>query len=139
MNAIRIVAVSILLILTACSKPQLNFDPDPLKGSLNTVKWLGTYQGTFPCPSCDGMKTTLTLYPSNKYQISTEYLGQDPNPFRSQGSFTWDKTGNLIYLDRGQIYQVVQGEMFLLDVESQRIRGKDEAKYIVTKIADLNH
>ncbi|WP_158638104.1 copper resistance protein NlpE [Shewanella donghaensis] len=137
MNTLRIVAISILLMITACSKAPLDFDPDPLKGSLHTVNWMGTYQGTFPCPSCDGMKTTLTLYPSNKYQISTEYLGQDPNPFRSQGSFRWDSTGNIIYLDRGQIYHVLQDKMYLLDVESQRIEGKDEQKYLVTKIAEL--
>ncbi|MEZ9141773.1 MULTISPECIES: copper resistance protein NlpE [unclassified Shewanella] len=141
MNAIRIIAVIAMLmaisILTACSDSQLSFDPDPTKGSLHTVNWPGVYQGTFPCPSCDGMKTTLTLIPPNQYTISTEHLGQDPLPFNNSGLFHWDKTGNVIYLDRGQIYHVVEEKMFLLNVESERIRGENEDKYIVNKIAEL--
>ncbi|GIU02425.1 copper resistance protein NlpE [Shewanella sp. KT0246] len=137
MSAIRIIAAIVVIVLTACSEPQLTFDPDPAKGSIHTVDWPGVYQGTFPCPSCDGMKTTLTLIPPNQYKISTEHLGQTPLPFKNGGIFHWDKTGNIIYLDRGQIYHVVDGKMYLLNVESQRIRGDDEEKYIVNKIADL--
>ncbi|ARD23143.1 MULTISPECIES: copper resistance protein NlpE [Shewanella] len=135
MDAIRIIALATLLMLAACNDTKLQFDPDPLKGSLHTVDWAGTYQGVFPCPSCNGMKTILTLIAPNQYTISTEHLGQDPNPFVSSGEFNWDSTGNIIYLDRGQIYQVVESKMYLLNVESQRIRGEHEEQYIVHKIS----
>ncbi|WP_194945051.1 copper resistance protein NlpE [Shewanella sp. TC10] len=137
MSAIRIIAAITILLVSACSEPELSFDPDPTKGSLHTVNWPGVYQGTFPCPSCDGMKTTLTLIPPNQYKIATEHLGQSDIPFKNGGVFNWDETGNIIYLDRGQIYHVVEGRMYLLNVESQRIRGDDEDKYIVKKIAEL--
>ena len=137
MRAIRIIAVIVIAMLTACTDPQLSFDPDPTKGSIQTVDWAGVYQGTFPCPSCEGMKTTLTLIPPNQYKITTEHLGQEPQSFNNGGLFHWDKTGNIIYLDRGQIYHVLDGKMYLLNVESQRIRGDDEEQYIVNKIAEL--
>ncbi|MCL1066477.1 copper resistance protein NlpE [Shewanella olleyana] len=61
------------------------------------------------------MKTTLTLF-LRKNKIATERLGQSDSPFNNGGVFHWEKTGNIIYLDRGQIYHVVEDEMNLVNV-----------------------
>ena len=121
----------LLFLILGCT--QENSTSDNI-ASNSTQQWQGVYHGVFPCPSCEGMDTTLELTAPNKYTINTIRLGSDSHPYRGQGTFEWDKTGNIIILDRGHIYQVFSDHLYLLDVEFNRIKGPDAERYRVDKI-----
>lgn len=66
---------------------------EPLAAAVGTTI-LGTYEGTIPCNSCDGVLMTLTLEDnpaegSRTYSLTEVYLGepQPENTFKSDGSW----------------------------------------------------
>lgn len=125
------------LVLFGCGQQPPVVD-DIANSSMNIVQWQGVYHGVFPCPSCEGMDTTIELLHPNDYIIHTVRLGSDPYPFQGRGTFQWDKTGNIIILDRGHIYQVLPDHLYLLDIEHKRIIGPDAERYRVDKVKDLS-
>ncbi|AZG74058.1 copper resistance protein NlpE [Shewanella livingstonensis] len=132
----KILWLVLVFIIVGCDKHD-SPNIDIATSSKTTLQWQGVYHAVFPCPSCDGMDTTLELIPPNKYTIHTIRLGSDPSPYRGSGSFKWDQTGNIIILDRGHIYHVYTDHLYLLDVKFQRIKGPDAQKYRVDKIEGL--
>jgi uncharacterized lipoprotein NlpE involved in copper resistance len=132
----KILWLVLALIIVGCGQ-QDNLNIDITTSSKATLQWQGVYHGIFPCPSCDGMDTTLELIQPNSYIIHTIRLGSDPNPYRGQGTFKWDKSGNIIILDRGHIYQVYADHLYLLDVTFKRITGPDAERYRIEKIEGL--
>ena len=128
--------IMIALIIIGCGQQDIS-TIDTTSSSKTTLQWQGVYHGVFPCPSCDGMDTTLELTQPNQYTIHTIRLGTDPNPYRGSGTFKWDQSGNIIILDRGHIYQVYSDHLYLLDVKFRRIKGPDAERYRVDKIEGL--
>ncbi|GGB48027.1 copper resistance protein NlpE [Shewanella inventionis] len=126
----------LLLTLLGCDQ-KAPINDDIATSSMNTIQWPGVYHGIFPCPSCEGMDTTIELFRPNNYIIHTVRLGSDPNPYRGSGTFKWDETGNIIILDRGHIYQVYPDHLYLLDITFKRIKGPDAERYRVDKIKGL--
>ncbi|MBB1391232.1 copper resistance protein NlpE N-terminal domain-containing protein [Shewanella sp. SG44-6] len=126
-----------ILIILGCGQQDTS-NIDTTTSSKTDLQWQGVYHGIFPCPSCDGMDTTLELIKPNKYTIYTVRLGTDNIPFQGSGTFKWDKTGNIIILDRGHIYRIYSDHLYLLDVKSRRIKGADAQRYRVNKIQALD-
>ncbi|MCT8985850.1 copper resistance protein NlpE [Shewanella phaeophyticola] len=129
------VSFIVILLLLGCGQPAPSAE-DIATSSRNTLQWQGVYHGVFPCPSCDGMDTTIELTSPNHYIIHTVRLGSDPHPYSGSGTFKWDKTGNIIILDRGHIYQVYPEHLYLLDVQFNRITGPDAERYRVDKVTN---
>ncbi|WP_445773402.1 copper resistance protein NlpE [Shewanella sp.] len=132
----RIGILLVIFALIACDQPEPTAH-DITASSKHSIQWQGVYHGVFPCPSCEGMDTTIELSLPNNYTIDTVRLGNDPLSYSGSGTFQWDKTGNIIILDRGHIYQVYADHLYLLDVEFKRIKGPDAERYRVDKIKGL--
>lgn len=117
-------------------------DPEHTIGdnSQNSLDWQGRYSGTTPCASCEGIKTTLTLYSDNTYQLDTEYLGEEDNLFIETGKLKWNNSGGKISLlpvhQEGADKQFLVGEnqLFMLDSQGQRITGALAENYRLAKV-----
>jgi uncharacterized lipoprotein NlpE involved in copper resistance len=108
-------------------------EPENIKNSLN---WVGTYEGTLPCASCEGIKTTITLNKDNTFNITTEYLGDKDNKFNDKGVIEWDSTGSVITLKSGQEswkYKLSENQLVHLDIDGKEIDGKMKSMYILMK------
>jgi len=106
--------------------------------SATSVDWNGTYKGTVPCASCEGIEVSLTLNPDHTYRLVTNYLGlNDALEQENTGSFTWDKTGSIITLEKvaqgPNQYKVGENRIWQLDMEGQVIKGELADHYILTK------
>ena len=111
--------------------------PQPLGDtSQNALDWNGTYQGIIPCASCEGIETRLSLSLDGSYALATTYLGKENQPAVTKGTFKWDDTGSKIQLDSGSQYQVGENQLFLLDIDGNRINGELAEHYRLQKATD---
>ena len=105
--------------------------------SKNSLDWAGTYSGVLPCADCPGIETVVTLRSDGTCERSTFYIDSATAPESSNGTFTWDETGNKIVLDTGDgeivKYQVGENQLFRLDRDGQRIIGELAAHYVLKK------
>ena len=106
--------------------------------SATALDWNGTYKGTVPCASCEGIETTLTLNIDRTYKLSTHYFGRnDALEEDDMGTFTWDETGSIITLEQvsngPSQYKVGENRLWQLDMEGKMITGDLADHYILTK------
>ena len=106
--------------------------------SATSLDWNGTYEGTVPCASCEGIETMLTLNIDRTYRLVTNYLGRnDALEEENTGSFTWDEVGSIITLKKvaqgPTQYQVGENRIWQLDLSGNRIAGDLADHYILTK------
>lgn len=112
--------------------------PDPAHNSRNSLDWAGTYRGTIPCADCEGIELTISLSYDGSFSRSQEYLGKGLLPFRDSGQFSWNASGNTVFLpaengDRLQ-FQVGENRLFFLDRNGQRITGDLAGRYILSRV-----
>src|SRR5690554_6167330 len=75
--------------------------PDNAHNSMNSLDWSGTYKGTVPCASCEGIETELVLNEDKTYKLTTNYLGRnDALEEENTGTFTWSKDGSIVTLSK---------------------------------------
>ncbi|MCE7055039.1 copper resistance protein NlpE [Algoriphagus sp. AGSA1] len=106
--------------------------------SATSLDWNGTYKGTVPCASCEGIEVTLTLNKDKTYKLVTNYLGRnDALEQENTGSFTWDETGSIITLGKvaqgPDQYKVGENRIWQLDMEGKLITGDLAEHYVLTK------
>lgn len=107
--------------------------------SQNSLDWNGVYVGVIPCADCEGIETSLELYSTMKYILTTKYLGKGEETYTTTGNFKWNEQGNTIILienNKSEIaYAFFVGENTLtqLDQSGNRIDGELSEKYILKK------
>lgn len=135
--------VLISLMMTACGnskravQDQQGEHPDMAHNSRNALDWEGVYRGIIPCASCEGIKVELVLFFDDTYQIAYQYLGKDPQVFRSSGALLWDERGGTISLGSespAHHYQVGEGFVAQLDMDGQKISGALAENYVLKKL-----
>lgn len=104
-----------------------------------SVDWNGSYKGTVPCASCEGIETVLTLNMDMTFKLSTHYFGRnDALEEDVMGNFTWDETGSIVTLgnvtNRPNQFKVGENIMWQLDMNGERITGELADHYILTKL-----
>lgn len=106
----------------------------------NSLDWAGTYTGTLPCASCEGIKTTVVLNDDGTYEQVSEYL-KDVKPgeettFTNKGKFTWNDAGNTVILDdqadKTQ-YFVAENRIEMRDQNGEAITGALADHYLLQK------
>lgn len=148
-NILFLCLIASLKTLSACSNTQESTDSqeevtvEEMKqytsdNSATSLDWNGTYKGTVPCASCEGIETTLTLNTDLTYKIVTNYLGRnDALEQENTGYFTWDETGSIITLEKvaqgPTRYKVGENRIWQLDMEGNMITGELADHYILTK------
>lgn len=135
------------LMITACSEPAKTVANEPVATphqdtqknlplgdtSQNALDWPGVYEGVVPCASCEGIQTILTLQADNSFELKSIYLGKDESIFKVAGKFDWDSNGSKITLSDGTKYLVGENQLFMLDMEGNRVSGELEDHYILKK------
>jgi uncharacterized lipoprotein NlpE involved in copper resistance len=109
---------------------------DVIHTSQNSIDYEGTYEGILPCADCEGIKTVINLK-SSSYIMKTTYLGKNKTVYETTGSYSWDKSGQIIIMDgiKGSPNQYFIGEGYMtqLDMEGHRITGELAEKYTLKK------
>ncbi|WPR74532.1 copper resistance protein NlpE [Algoriphagus sp. NG3] len=140
---------SALLFITSCTSSEEKKEEDTVNNveeitmysgdnSATSLDWNGTYKGTVPCASCEGIEVALTLNKDKTYKLVTNYLGRnDALEQESTGSFTWDETGSIITLEKvaqgPNQYKVGENRIWQLDMEGNMITGDLAEHYILSK------
>lgn len=153
-NLIILSLFAILAFTTSCSNSPENsenqeeatteVEPNEEKplyigdNSATSLDWNGTYKGTVPCASCEGIETVLTLNKDMTFKLSTHYFGlNDALEEDVMGSFTWDETGSIVTLadvtNRPNQFKVGENRIWQLDMNGERITGDLADHYILTK------
>lgn len=114
-------AVGLQRIPSTGPAPVIKVDPVPPASSA-AASWTGTYRGVLPCPDCDGVLISLSLFKDATYELQTELIGSDKRHARS-GSFTFNADETRITLDANG-----QNRSFdILPPNRLRMLGKDNA------------
>lgn len=111
---------------------------DNAHNSMNSLDWEGTYTGTLPCASCEGIETELVLNYDNTYKLVRNYLGgNDALEEEESGTFTWTEDGSTVILnnksDSANHYKVGEGMIWLLDSDGNQVSGELADHYILKK------
>lgn len=105
-----------------------------------SVDWQGIYTGVVPCADCDGIFTQITLNKDNTYILKTEYQGKEGLAETIEGTFQWNKAGDIITMDGLNeksmpfAYKVGEDKLIQLDMEGNVISGNLAQNYVLTKI-----
>lgn len=101
----------------------------------NSLDYEGTYRGTLPTASGEGMEVTLILT-ADAFSKSVSYVGKKDAAVVEQGKYTWDESGTIITLDGVDApnqYFVSENVLFQLDTEGKTIEGDLAANYQLKK------
>ncbi|MBK9256277.1 MAG: copper resistance protein NlpE N-terminal domain-containing protein [Saprospiraceae bacterium] len=107
--------------------------------SLNSLDWVGVYEGTVPCADCEGIQSMILLGKDNSYQLETKYLGKSDEVFVEDGNFKWNDAGSVITLFKNGIsdnvirFQVGENKLTQLDMSGEIIKGELADQYILKK------
>lgn len=131
---------SIVAITLVCCKPtyqqkSITTDVVPMgDNSRTSLDWPGTYHGTLPCVDCKGIKTEIILEQDNEYTIRQQYEGKSDSVFVDTGVMTWDKLGEEITFEHGEMsFKVGENVLSLLDKKGDIITGELADNYILQK------
>lgn len=142
----NLITLLVLLMLFSCKSasvsPPVTDKPERSSdGSSSTLLNIayGMYRGVLPCADCQGIQTTLSLFPDNKYQLSRVYLGKSEEVFRSNGAFTSDTKLNIIRLERSATagpssYKMQDGNLLQLDMNENVITGDMASRYKLVRL-----
>lgn len=91
----------------------------------NSLDYKGTYRGTLPTASGEGMEVTVIINDSTYYK-SVSYIGKMSAAVVEEGKYTWNNEGTTITLTGSEApnqYFVGENVLFHLDMDGKRIEG----------------
>lgn len=103
--------------------------------ALSSLDYEGTYVGTLPSASGEGMKVTITLGDKD-YTKEIQYVGKKTEPIKEKGTYKWDTAGNTITLESAEKpnqYFVGENIITQLDVDGNKITGDMANLYVLKK------
>ena len=141
MKNLILILVSTLLLCACKDDPQNSLSkklPPTTDNSRTSLDWNGIYNGILPCADCEGIETIISLKEDFSYTKKLKYLGKEDTFTISKGNFTWDDSGNLIYLDTDKPngYRVGENQLFALDMNDEKITGDLQDLYVLKKLSE---
>lgn len=135
-----------LLVFTSCNfsknkkdDPQEETEPQSQMiyedNSRTALDWSDTYRGIMPCADCEGIATEITLNKDLSYSKKVRYIGKSDEIIQSEGTFSWDETGNNIVLNEaeGEHYKVGEIALMVLDQDGKLISSSISEHYKLVK------
>ena len=132
MKTITAYLVTTFLVFTSCNfsknkkdDAQKEMEPQNQRiyqdNSRNALDWSDTYRGILPCADCEGIATEITLNQDLSYSKKVRYIGKSDEIIKSDGTFSWDETGNNIVLNGvdGEHYKVGEIALMVLDQDGK--------------------
>lgn len=111
--------------------------------SQNSLDWAGIYKGQLPCADCEGINVELMLEEDGTYYYQQTYLEtrDGDQTFDEQGSFTWNKAGQVVTLegttggpDGAVRYFVGENVLFPADKDGKIIEIESQFDYNLHKV-----
>ncbi len=155
MNKFIIPLLGSLFVVAACSQESAKTDVAPSEtltqatptvavdtehNAQNALDWAGTYKGTLPCASCEGIETTVVLNDDGTYEQTSVYLKDskpdEQNTFANKGKFTWNEAGNIVILDEAADntqYFVAENRLEMRDQNGEAVTGALAEHYHLAK------
>jgi uncharacterized lipoprotein NlpE involved in copper resistance len=110
------------------------------KAATNTpelsLNWAGIYSGVTPAADGPGIEVQITLNTDKTFTLQYKYIDRIDSIFMHEGSFTWDKKGEIIILDienTPPYYKVEENKLIQLDMQGKRITGDLADHYVLEK------
>lgn len=109
MKKVFLFALAIGLTVMSCNEQKTETTHE-LETTENTIQsdslstantFEGTYEGTIPCASCEGIKVALKINDGDTYKLNSEYLGEKDAKFEEEGKIIWDETKTFATLGNG--------------------------------------
>lgn len=142
--------LSLSLVLSACSSTdtgtqQSNKAIASLAAGVNyaeianarqKLQWTGVYQGIFPCTSCEGIATMLTIKPDMSFSLRTRELGREDIDKKSEGKFVWLSDNSHIQLqgtDSKRVFRIGDGFMELMGANGKPVTTANRKDFILEK------
>ena len=100
------------------------------------LNWKGVYVGHIPSASGMGINVQLALNDNGTFALQYRYIGKPEEVVAREGTFTLDKTRNIIKLNIENFppyYRLGKNVLFQLDMEGKDITGDLADKYILKK------
>lgn len=128
-------AVGLQRIPSTGPAPVIKVDPVP-RASSAAASWTGTYRGVLPCPDCEGVRISLSLFKDATYDLQTEMIGSDKRHDR-RGSFTFNADETRITLNangQNRSFDILPpNRLRMLDKNAAPVTGADAEKFILRK------
>lgn len=108
---------------------------DTQHNASNSLDYKGTYDGTIPSASGQGMDVIITLS-DNTYTKKVTYIGKKDGAFEEKGTYSWNEQGNTITLNGSSApnkYFVGENTLTQLDMDGKKITGDLADMYILRK------
>jgi uncharacterized lipoprotein NlpE involved in copper resistance len=122
--------------ISACASSRA---ADAAHNSRNSLNWDGVYAGMIPAADGPGINVEITLYPGETYELSYQYVDRGDERYTHDGSFKWDRSGNVITLNDLESqsipshYRVGEDQLIQLDMKGKPITGELADNYILKK------
>ena len=103
----------------------------------STNSFCGTYEGTLPAADCAGIRTTLVLNEDTTYDLTSVYLTEEPQEFKTSG--VYEREGEqliiLITPSSGEktYYRILENAVALVNAEGQMAEGEMAELYVLKK------
>ncbi|MBA9075386.1 copper resistance protein NlpE [Rufibacter quisquiliarum] len=128
-------------VLVACQKKETDQQQPgaaAVEEPAHEMALVGTYSGTVPCGDCEGIYTSLTLQPDQKYLLIEEYIRERPYPQESEGRWTTREGGEQVMLlkDEGEevrYFEVIDGKTLRV-VLPQEERIENSLDYMLARV-----
>ena len=104
--------------------------------SENSLDWVGVYEGTMPCASCEGIETVVELKDGNTFTATYTYMGEDEYTVSNEGVFTWDESGEVVTLvaeEDIKQFKVGENQITLLGEDGEVNTGELAEFYVLKK------
>ena len=128
-----------LLSVISCQKQAAKKNDNVIvyRHDKNLVNFIGNYKGILPCADCEGIETTIILNENFTYSIAAKYLGKGEKVFVKKGTFSRNKSGNIIIFNTQKnvphLYFIDKNSLTQLDISGKKITGSQASDYILAK------
>lgn len=120
----------IFLVIAGCSKKE----EIPINEGYK-LKISGGYAGIIPCADCEGINYEIDIKPDMTYRERTVYIGkQDDRPITVEGKWEFEGPEKIrLYkkTDAMSRFDILKGNLIMLDENGRRFGGTDSVKYIL--------
>lgn len=151
-NILLLSAISAFIFFTSCDKKaeqnQSNNDSIPVDSIEITdltieeipvpEEVVGTYEGTFPCADCEGIKTHLELNKDKTFKRTEEYLGkkkpEDKNVFETKGNYKVLNNKHVVLVPDSTEFVIGIDQLTLAPTNNNASPETNTSNYVLTKI-----
>lgn len=141
----EVLLVALAAVLFSCSgdkktndtktngNKQQSVQVSEVSNAIDSLDYLGVYEGTLPAASSPGIKTTLTLNKDKTFTLRSEYIDEKEGIFNDKGTYSVNNNILTAKQDGGDViyYKIDKGQLEMLNKDKQPVTGELAKLYIL--------